>query len=129
MELDSRILMFVIFGLGLTLAVTLERVLARFWLSLPILYVGVGFLLFSLPLGLPHINPTLDGFDAVALEYLTEFIVIASLMAAGGLPARRLQPAQPAPARSSRRPIAIGARRRRSMCACGRRASTLVVYG
>ena len=83
MELDSRILMFVIFGLGLTLAVTLERVLARFWLSLPILYVGVGFLLFSLPLGLPHINPTLDGFDAVALEYLTEFIVIASLMAAG----------------------------------------------
>ena len=83
MEFDSRILMFVIFGLGLTLAVTLERVLARFWLSLPILYVGVGFLIFSLPLGLPHINPTMDGFDAVALEYLTEFIVIASLMAAG----------------------------------------------
>ena len=83
MEFDPRILMFVIFGLGLTLAVTLERVLARFWLSLPILYVGVGFLIFSLPLGLPHINPTMDGFDAVALEYLTEFIVIASLMAAG----------------------------------------------
>ncbi|MCA0978208.1 cation:proton antiporter [Qipengyuania flava] len=83
MEFDPRIFMFVIFGLGLTLAVTLERVLARFWLSLPILYVGIGFLLFSLPLGLPHINPTVDGFDAVALEYLTEFIVIASLMAAG----------------------------------------------
>ena len=83
MEFDPRILMFVIFGLGLTLAVTLERVLARFWLSLPILYVGAGFLIFSLPLGLPHINPTMDGFDAVALEYLTEFIVIASLMAAG----------------------------------------------
>ena len=83
MELDPRILMFVIFGLGLTLAVTLERFLAKFWLSLPILYVGAGFALFSLPLGLPHINPTLDTFDAVALEYITEFIVIASLMAAG----------------------------------------------
>lgn len=83
MELDPRILMFVVFGLGLTLAVTLERFLAKFWLSLPILYVGAGFALFSLPLGLPHINPTLDTFDAVALEYITEFIVIASLMAAG----------------------------------------------
>ncbi len=83
MELDPRILMFVIFGLGLMLAVTLERFLAKFWLSLPILYVGAGYALFSLPLGLPNINPTLDTFDAVALEYITEFIVIASLMAAG----------------------------------------------
>ena len=37
----------------------------------------------SLPLGLPHFNPTVDGFDAITLEYATEFIVIASLMAAG----------------------------------------------
>lgn len=83
MEFDPRILLFVIFGLGLMLAVSLERFLARFWLSLPILYVGAGYILFSLPLGLPHINPTVDGFDAVTLEYVTEFIVIASLMAAG----------------------------------------------
>ncbi|MXO47219.1 sodium:proton antiporter [Erythrobacter vulgaris] len=83
MEFDPRIFMFVIFGLGLMLAVSLERYLARFWLSLPIIYVGAGYILFSLPLGLPHINPTVDGFDAVTLEYVTEFIVIASLMAAG----------------------------------------------
>lgn len=83
MEFDPRILLFVIFGLGLMLAVSLERFLARLWLSLPILYVGTGYVLFSLPLGLPHINPTVDGFDAVTLEYVTEFIVIASLMAAG----------------------------------------------
>ena len=83
MEFDPRIFMFVIFGLGLILAVSLEKWLARFWLSLPIVYVAAGYLLFSLPLGLPHINPTVDGFDAVALEYVTEFIVIASLMAAG----------------------------------------------
>ncbi|MXP34279.1 sodium:proton antiporter [Erythrobacter citreus] len=75
--------MFVVFGAGLTLTVTLERWLARYWLSLPILYVAVGFAVWSLPLGLPHFNPTVDGFDAITLEYATEFIVIASLMAAG----------------------------------------------
>jgi len=45
--------------------------------------VAVGFAVWSLPLGLPHFNPTVDGFDAITLEYATEFIVIASLMAAG----------------------------------------------
>ena len=83
MELEPRILMFVLFGAGLTLAVTLERWLSKLWLSLPILYVAIGFGLWSLPLGLPHFNPTVDGFDALTLEYATEFIVIASLMAAG----------------------------------------------
>ena len=65
MEIDPRILMFVVFGVGLTLAVMLERWLARYWLSLPILYVAVGFVIWSLPLGLPHFNPTVDGFDAI----------------------------------------------------------------
>ena len=83
MELDPRILMFVLFGAGLMLAVTLERWLARFWLSLPILYVAIGYGVWSLPLDLPHFNPAADGFDALTLEYATEFIVIASLMAAG----------------------------------------------
>jgi sodium/hydrogen antiporter len=76
-------MMFVIFGIGLMLAVTLERWLAKMWMSLPILYVGAGFLLASLPLGLPFFNPAWDGFDALTLEYVTEFIVIASLAAAG----------------------------------------------
>lgn len=83
MEIEPRILAFVIFGLGLILAVTLEKLLARFWLSLPIVYVAAGYLLYSLPMGLPNINPSFDGFDALALEYVTEFIVIASLAAAG----------------------------------------------
>ncbi|MBD2842660.1 cation:proton antiporter [Erythrobacter rubeus] len=83
MDFEPRLLMFVIFGIGLVLAVSLERRLARIWLSLPIVYVGAGYLLYSAGLGLPNINPTFDGFDALALEYVTEFIVIASLAAAG----------------------------------------------
>ena len=40
MEFDPRIFLFVIFGLGLMLAVSLEKHLSRFWLSLPIVYVA-----------------------------------------------------------------------------------------
>lgn len=83
MEFDPRIFLFAIFGLGLMLAVSLEKHLSRFWLSLPIVYVAAGFAIFSLPIGLPHFNPARDGFDALTLEYITEFIVIASLAAAG----------------------------------------------
>ena len=83
LDLDPRILSLTIFGLGMMLAVALEKLLARYWLSLPILYVAVGFGLGSLPLGFPHFNPAVDGFDSIALEYVTEFIVIVSLMAAG----------------------------------------------
>ncbi|WP_128891933.1 sodium:proton antiporter [Erythrobacter sp. HKB08] len=81
--MDPRIFLFVLFGIGLMLAVSLERRLAMSWLPMPIVYVGIGFITFSLPLGLPHLNPTEDGFDALTLEYVTEFIVIASLAAAG----------------------------------------------
>ena len=71
MEFDPRIFLFVIFGLGLMLAVSLEKHLSRFWLSLPIVYVAAGFAIFSLPIGLPHFNPARDGFDALTLEYVT----------------------------------------------------------
>lgn len=81
--MDPRILAFALFGFALMLCVALERRLARSILPLPVLYVGVGYLAFSLPLGLPDINPANDALDAVGLEYLTEFIVIASLAAAG----------------------------------------------
>lgn len=81
--MDPRIFLVAIFGIGLILAVPLERRLGKFWLSLPLVYVGFGYLIFSLPIGLPSFNPAQDGFDAITLEYITEFIVIASLMAAG----------------------------------------------
>ena len=83
MDFDPRIWMILFFGLGLMLAVGLEKALERFNISLPLIYVGAGWLIWQLPLGLPDFNPARDGFDALALEYATEFIVIASLMAAG----------------------------------------------
>lgn len=82
-EFEPRIFLFVLFGLGMMLAVALERWLADRWLSLPIIYVLLGWGIFALPLDLPNINPAADGFDAATLEYVTEFIVIASLMGAG----------------------------------------------
>jgi len=85
--MDFRIFLFVLFGLGLVLAVGLEKRLARSLLPMPVLYVAVGFLVFSLQdllgMEMPYLNPTTDMFDAMALEYVTEFIVIASLMGAG----------------------------------------------
>ena len=83
MEAEPRIVIFVLFGLGLVMAVGLERWLSRKYLSLPIVYVALGWLAFSLPLGLPNIDPTGDYLDAVSLEYVTEFIVIVSLTGAG----------------------------------------------
>lgn len=82
-EFEPRIFLFVLFGLGLMATSLAERWLADRWLSLPIAYVLLGFAVFSLPLGLPNINPAADGFDVTVLEYASEFIVIASLMGAG----------------------------------------------
>ena len=82
--IDPRIFFFILIGIGLMVSVALERRLAQHnWLSLPIIYVAVGFAVFSLPIGLPDFNPVHDWMDAAVLEYVTEFIVIVSLMAAG----------------------------------------------
>ena len=81
--MEPRIFAFVLFGLGLMGAVALERKLARSLLPMPILYVAVGYIVFSLPIGMPDLNPVSDALDALTVEYVTEFIVIVSLMAAG----------------------------------------------
>jgi NhaP-type Na+/H+ or K+/H+ antiporter len=56
--------------------------LARVPVSMPIVYVGAGMLLFSLPIGLEGPLPT-DGGDTNWAERLTEVVVIVSLMGAG----------------------------------------------
>ena len=81
--MEPRILLFVVIGLGFAGAAALERPLRRLPVSLPMVYVALGWLVFSLPLGLPRLDPAGEKPHALAAEYLTEFIVIASLMAAG----------------------------------------------
>ena len=83
MDFDPRIWMILFFGIGLMLAVSIEKRLEKVNISLPLVYVAAGWLIWQLPLDLPNFNPARDGFDAVMLEYATEFIVIASLAAAG----------------------------------------------
>lgn len=83
MPIEPRIFLFVLAGLALWASVELERRLKHYPLSLPMLYVGLGWLLFALPLGLPVLDPVGEEAHAKAAEYLTEFIVIVSLVGAG----------------------------------------------
>jgi len=81
--MNPRIFLFILVGLALWGAVMLERPLRRLPLSLPVLYVGLGWLVFTLPLGLPVLDPVNNEIHTLTTEYLTEFIVIVSLMGAG----------------------------------------------
>jgi NhaP-type Na+/H+ or K+/H+ antiporter len=69
-----------IVGLAVFGAVVLPRALVHRPLSLPIVYVGAGVLLFSLPHG---IDPPNMIENSVLVERLTELVVIVSLMGAG----------------------------------------------
>ncbi|PSP54358.1 cation transporter [Halobacteriales archaeon QS_1_67_19] len=67
-------------GIAIFGAVVLPRVLSDKPMSFPMIYVGVGFVLFSLPLGVEIPDPV----EHVELaERLTEFVVIIALMGAG----------------------------------------------
>jgi NhaP-type Na+/H+ or K+/H+ antiporter len=81
--IEPRILLLVLAGLGLWGTVALEKLLERLPVSLPMLYVAIGWAVFQLPLGLPTLDPMGDAGHTLAAELLTEFIVIVSLMAAG----------------------------------------------
>ncbi|MER7460829.1 cation:proton antiporter [Micromonospora sp. NPDC126480] len=71
---------FAVVGLGALLAGILPRVLERRPLSMPIAFLGLGMLVFLLPIGLPDPDP-LRYKDAAT--HLTEVGVIVALMGAG----------------------------------------------
>lgn len=73
-------LVFAVAGLGALLAGILPRVLERRPLSLPIVFLGLGMLVFGLPLGLPDADPLTHG---TLTEHLTEIGVVVALMGAG----------------------------------------------
>ena len=80
---DPRIIALSVVGLVLIGSAGVERLIERLPISMPMIYVGIGWAVFSLPLGLPTLDPIGDTEHAKATEYLTEFIVIVSLMTAG----------------------------------------------
>ena len=70
----------VVVGLAILGAVFLPRILSDEPLSLPILYVAGGFLLFWIP---PGITPPNLIEQSIVVEHLTELVVIIALMGAG----------------------------------------------
>ncbi|MDW3212721.1 MAG: cation:proton antiporter [Ilumatobacteraceae bacterium] len=73
-------LLLAVLGIAVLGAAVLPNAIARLPVSLPIVIVGIGMLIFSLPLSLDGPRPYADD---VAAERLTEFVVIVSLMGAG----------------------------------------------
>ena len=80
--MDALPLALAVLGVAIVAAAVLPAVLARVPLSVPIVYVGAGMVLFSLPIGLDGPVPT-EGADPRWAERLTELVVIVSLMGAG----------------------------------------------
>src|SRR3954447_24226099 len=73
-------LLFALFGVAAVLAGMLPRLLERKPLSMPIVFLAIGMLVFALPLGLPEADPLAH---AKLTEHLTEVCVIVALMGAG----------------------------------------------
>ena len=71
---------FAVIGFGALLAGILPRLLERRPLSMPIAFLGLGMLVFGLPLGLPDADPLTH---PKVTEHLTEVGVIVALMGAG----------------------------------------------
>ena len=81
--LTTHILLLLLAGLALLGTFLLPPLLKNKILGLPVVYVTFGFLVFSLPLDLPLLNPDSHSFDRKLMEYITEFIVIISLAGTG----------------------------------------------
>lgn len=78
--MDLLDLTYALVGVGALLAGLLPRLLANRPLSMPIIFLGLGAVLFALPIGLPDPDPLANPDLA---ERLTEVTVIVALMGAG----------------------------------------------
>lgn len=78
--MELHLLIFVVAGVAVMLMAVLPRLTPKSPLSTPIVLLLVGYALFTLPLGLPRIDPLQHGGAA---EHLTEFAVIVALTGVG----------------------------------------------
>ena len=81
--LEPRIILFIIFGAAIAGILLFEKRLEGKWISIPMIYVAVGWLLFSMPLDLGWLTPAFDAEHTLVVEYISELIVIVSLMSLG----------------------------------------------
>lgn len=77
---DVYLVALVLLGVTALAAAVLPELLSDRMLSPPVLFVGIGAVAFSLPVGLPAPDPLVYGTGA---EKLAEFVVIVSLAGAG----------------------------------------------
>lgn len=80
---DLHIGWLVLGGAALLAMTVLPRLLHRHPLSLPLIYVAVGFAVFETSGALVGPRPLGVGLDAAIIEYVTELVVIISLVGAG----------------------------------------------
>ncbi len=80
---DLHIGWLVLGGIALLAMTVLPRVFSSRPLSVPLLYVVAGYAVFELSDSLVGPQPTGVGFDSAVIEYVTEFVVIISLVGAG----------------------------------------------
>ena len=78
--LTPHSLLFALAGLAALGGAALPRLIGRAPVSPPMVFLALGFVVFSLPTGLGEVDPIAKGDLA---EYLTEIAVIVSLMGAG----------------------------------------------
>lgn len=81
--MTTHILLLLLAGLALMGTFILPGIIRNRLISLPIIYVALGYGIFQLPLDLPLMNPEDARLDRQVMEYITEFIVIVSLAATG----------------------------------------------
>lgn len=79
--MDTYPLVLAVLGVAIVAAAVLPALLANVPISLPIVYVAAGMLLFSLPIGFEAPRP--NNADVNWAERMTELVVIVSLMGAG----------------------------------------------
>ncbi len=78
--MDPYFVLLAVLGVSILATAVLPRLMERLPISMPMVFVAVGMVLFALPISLDAPQP---GSDSVAAERLTELVVIVSLMGAG----------------------------------------------
>jgi NhaP-type Na+/H+ or K+/H+ antiporter len=81
-SVETYPLVLAVLGVAIVAAAVLPSLLARLPVSMPIVFVGAGMLLFSLPVDVQAPLPT-SGEDTNWAERVTELVVVVSLMGAG----------------------------------------------